>query len=58
MGAKPKCNKMDKITDGFTRGYPGIRYLVFGGKKYDYIYGRIRNLVGVTSGVTYVISHN
>ena len=57
MGAKPMCIRFDKM-DGFTRGYAGIRYLVFGGKKYDSIYGRIRNLVGVTSRVTYVISRN
>ena len=48
------CIRFDKM-DG---GYAGIRYLVFGGKKYDSIYGRIRNLVGVTSRVTYVISRN
>ena len=48
----------DKI-DGFIRVYDGTRYLVlFGGEKYDFIYNKIRYLIGVKSGITYVISNN
>ena len=45
--------------DGFIRVYSGSRYLVlFGSEKYDFIYNRIRYLVGVKSGITYVVCHN
>ena len=37
----------------------GTRYLVLlGAKKYDFIYNRIRYLIGVKSGMTYINSHN
>ena len=50
--------RLNKI-DGFTRVYDGTRYLVlFGSEKYDYIYDRIRYLIGVKSGVTDIISFN
>ena len=43
----------------FELVYDGTKYLVlFGAEKYDFIYNRIRYLVGVKSGVTYVISHD
>ena len=45
--------------DGFIRVYDASRYLVlFGSEKYDFIYNRIRYLIGIKSGITYVISHN
>ena len=31
---------------------------MFGDEKYGFIYNRIRYLMGVKSGITYVISHN
>ena len=44
---------------GFIRVYDGTRYLVlFGGEKYDFIYSRMRYLIGVKSGNTYLISDN
>ena len=50
--------RFNKI-DGFIRVCDGTRYLaLFGNKKYDFIYNRIRYLIGVKSGITYVISHN
>ena len=50
--------RFDKI-DGFIRVYDGTRYLVLSGsKKYDSICNRIRYLICVKSGITYVISHN
>ena len=53
MGAKPLHIRFDKI-DGFIRVYDETRYLVlFGAEKYDFIYNRIRYLIGVTSGVIY-----
>ena len=58
IGAKPICIRFDKI-DGFIRVYHGTRYLaLFGGEKYDLICNKIRCLIGVKSGITYVISHN
>ena len=46
-------------TDGLIRVYDETRYLVlFGREKYDSIYNRIRCLVSVKSGITYIISHN
>ena len=58
IDTKHVCIRLDKI-HGFIRVYDGIRYLVFfGSEKYDFIYNRIRYLVGVKSGITYVISYN
>ena len=51
------CIRFDKII-GFVRVHDGTRYLaLFGSKKYDFIYNRIRYLIGIKSGITYVISH-
>ena len=50
--------RLNKI-DGFTRFYDGTRYLVlFWSEKHDYIYDRIRYLIGVESAVTDIISFN
>ena len=58
IAAKPLRIRFDKI-DGLIRVYDGTRYLVlFVSGKHDFIYNRIRYLVGVKSGITYVISHN
>ena len=58
MIAKPLCVRFDEI-DGFIRVYDGTRYLVlFGSEKYGSIYNRIRYLISVKSGITYIISHN
>ena len=58
MGAKPFRIRFDKV-DGFIRVYDGTRYSVlFGDEKYDFISTRIRYLIGVKSGIAYVISHN
>ena len=56
--ANPLHTRFNKI-DGFIRVYDGTRYLVlFGSEKYDSIYNRIRYLISVKSGITYIISHN
>ena len=58
IGAKPMRIRLDKVNE-FIRVCDGTRYLVlFGSEKYDLIYNRIRYLIGVKSGITYVISHN
>ena len=58
IDAKPLRIRFDKI-DGFIRVYDGIRYLVLlGSEKYDFIYNRIRYLIGMKSGITYAMSHN
>ena len=57
IDAKPLGIRFDK-KDGFIRVYDGTRYLVlFGDEKYNFVYSRIRNLIGVKSSIKYVISH-
>ena len=56
--AKPLRIRFNKI-DGFVRVYDGTTYLVlFQSEKYDSIYNRIRYIISVKSGITYVISYN
>ena len=58
IGGKPLRSRFDKI-DTFIRVYNENRYLIlFGDEKYDFIYNRIRYLIGVKSGITDVFSHN
>ena len=48
----------DKV-DGFIRVYDRNKYLVlFDPEKYYAIYDRIRYLINLENGITYVISHN
>ena len=35
-----------------------IYLVLFGSTKFDFIYNRVRYLIGVKSGITYVIFHN
>ena len=52
IGVKPLRIRFDKV-DGLIRVYDGTRYLVlFGIEKYDFIYNRIRCLIGAESGIT------
>ena len=56
IDSKPLRIRFNKI-DGFIRVYDGTKYLVlFRCEKYDFIYNRIRYLISVKSGITYVIS--
>ena len=49
--------RFDKI-DGFIRNYDGTRYLIFFGfEKYAAIYYRIRYLISLKNGITYIFSH-
>ena len=58
IGAKPFDIRFDKRNE-FIRVYNGARYLVlFGLEKYDPNFYRIGYIIGVKSGITYVISHN
>ena len=51
------CIKIDKI-HGLIRIYDWSRYLtLFGSEKYDAIYDRIRYLIILKSGITYIFSH-
>ena len=44
--------------DAFIRIYDGTRYLtLFGPKEYDAIYDRIRYVINLKSGITYICSH-
>ena len=55
---KPFCIRFDKV-DGFIKVYDGTRHLVlFGPRKYNAIYNRIRYLISQKIGITYVFSHN
>ena len=50
--------RFDKI-DGFIKVYDGpIYFVLFESEKYDFIYSRIRYLLGLKICITYVISHN
>ena len=52
------CIKFDKI-DGSVTVFDGTRYfLLFGSGKYDSIYNRIRYLISVKSGITYIIFYS
>ena len=49
--------RFDEI-DGFIRIYDETKYLVLlGPAKYDAIYNRIRYLISIKSGITYIFSH-
>ena len=58
IDSKPLRIRLDKI-NGFISTFDGTRYLVsFGSEKKDFIYNKLRYLISVTNGITYVISHN
>ena len=58
IGCSPLCIRFDKIY-GFIRVYDGTRYLVLPrSETYGSIYNRIRHLISVKCGITYIISHN
>ena len=51
------CIRFDK-TDGFIRIYDETKYLtLFGSEKNEAIYNRIRYLISLKSGITYISSH-
>ena len=57
IGSESLHIRLDKI-DGIIRIYDWTRYLtLFGTKKYDAIYDKIRYLIKIRSGNTYTISH-
>ena len=57
IDAKPLRIRFDKI-DGFIRFYEETRYLLlFGSKKYDFIYNIVRYLIMVKSGLTCYFSY-
>ena len=58
IGVKPLGIRYYKV-NGFIRVYGGTIYLVpFGPEKYHAICNRIRYLISLKSGITYVFSHN
>ena len=56
IDAKPLRSGVDKI-DGFIRVYDGNKYLILY-EKHDFIFNKIRYLIRVKRGITYVVSHN
>ena len=49
--------RFDKI-DGFINIYGGSKYLtLFGSKKYNVIYNKIRSLISTKSGIRDIYSH-
>ena len=56
--AKSSRTRFDNV-DGFIGVYDGTRYLVlFAPEKYDSIYNKIRDLVSLKRGITFVTPHN
>ena len=54
---KPLRIRFNEI-DGFVKVYDETRYLVLlGPEKYDATYNRIRYLISIKSGITYIFSH-
>ena len=57
IGSKPLQIRFDKI-DGIIRIYDESRNLtLFGTKKYDTIYDKIRYLISLKSNITHIFSH-
>ena len=57
IGSKPLFIRFDKI-DGFNNISDGGRYLMlFGSEKYNAIYDRIRYLVSLKIGITYIFPY-
>ena len=57
IDAKVLRIRFDKI-DGFNRIYDGPRYLtLFGSEKDNAIYDKIRYLISLKGGITYIFSH-
>ena len=57
IDSKPLRIRFNEI-DGFVRIYDGTRYLtLFSSEKYVVVYDRIRYLISLKSGITYIFSH-
>ena len=57
IGSKPLRTRFNKI-DGIIRIYDrSICLILFGNKKSDAIYDKVRNLINIKSGITYTIYH-
>ena len=57
LGSKLLRVRFNKI-DGFLRIYDGTRYLtLFATEKYDVIYDKIRHIISLKSGITYIFFH-
>ena len=57
IAVEPLHIQFNKI-NGFNRVYDGTGFALFGREKFDFIYNRIRYLIGQKSCITYVISQN
>ena len=62
IDTKPLRLRFDKV-DGFIRLNYGTRYLFiyrfrFDSQKYNVIFNKIRYLIGIKTGITYIFSHN
>ena len=58
INARPLLIMCDKV-DGFIRDYDETKYLVLSGlETFNAICDRIRYLIGIKNGITYVFSHN
>ena len=56
LGSKLLRVRFNKI-DGFLRIYDGTRYLtLFAAETYDVIYDKIRHIISLKSGITYIFS--
>ena len=62
IDTKPLRLRFDKV-DGFIRLNYGTRYLFiyrfrFDSQKYNVIFNKIRYLIGIKTGITYIFSHS
>ena len=58
IDAKSLCIIFDKV-DGVIRDYNGIQYLaLFGSEKYNSIFSKIRFLMKIKGGISYLVSRN
>ena len=58
IDAKYLCIIFDKV-DGVIRDYNGIQYLaLFGSEKYNSIFSKIRFLMKIKGGISYLVSRN
>ena len=60
IGAKPCVLSSIKFINllEFMMELDMLELVLFGGEKYDFIYSRIKYLIGVKSGITYFFPHN
>ena len=57
IGSKPLCNRVNKKMNLLEFLMELDNLTLFGSEKYDAFYDRIRCLISLNSGITYILSH-